>query len=125
MNFELAVMPLLYLLPARWVRQPLLHAAWRRLWEQFDKHTGRLRYDFLQRMQNSIRDYAKMLDAKVEDTVQGIEMAIRQAMAEHERGEAAVEIAETPLFAQRQTVNQLLTNLLHLSETLAAPTVDE
>jgi len=124
-NFELAVMPFLYLLPARWVRQSLLRAAWHRLWEQFDMHTGRLRYDFLQRMHASILEYAKMLDAKVEDTVQGIELAVRQAMSEHARGQAAVEEAGTRLAEQRRMINQILDTLLHVRETLASPALDE
>ena len=124
-NFELAVMPFLYLLPARRVHRLLLRAAWDRLWEQFDMHTGRLRYDFLQRMQASIQDYAKMLDAKVEDTVQGIEGAVRQAMTEHARGQAAIPEAGTRLAEQRRVINQVLETLFHARESLESSIAGE
>jgi len=124
-HFELAAMSLLYLLPARWVRRQILAAAWHRLWEQFDMHLGRLRYDFLLRMQASIRQYAKLLDAKVEDTAQGIEMAVRQAMAERERGQAAIDEAQARLAAQRASIDQVLDRLPRLQEALATYAADE
>jgi hypothetical protein len=119
-SFELAAMPFLYVMPGRWVRSRILRAAWSRLWEQFDMHCGQARYDFVQRLEASIRDYANMLDAKVEDTAQGIESAVRKAMAEKARGRAAVKAALSRLEAQGENVNMALAQLLEIREGLSA-----
>lgn len=119
-NFEFAAMPFLYILPGRWLRRRLLRAAWERLWEQFDMHCGQMRYDFVQRLQTSIHEYAKMLDAKIEDTAQGIESAVRKAMEERAKGQEAVDASLLQLDAQHHRVNEVLAKLLEIKAGMSA-----
>lgn len=121
-HFELAVMPALYAMPGRWVRRHLVKAAWMKLWEQFGMHCGQMRYDFVRRLQASIEEYAKMLDAKVEDTADSIAAAVRSAMAEQARGKTAIEEAVLRLDNELAQVNALLDTLLNLDEKKAGLT---
>ena len=121
-NFEFAALPLLYILPGRWMRRRLLRAAWERLWEQFDMHCGQMRYDFVQRLQTSIHEYAKMLDAKIEDTAQGMESAVRKAMDERAKGQEAVDVSLLQLDDQYRCVNDVLARLLEIKTDMSPST---
>jgi len=121
-NFEFAALPLLYILPGRWMRRRLLRAAWERLWEQFDMHCGQMRYDFVQRLQTSIHEYAKMLDAKIEDTAQGMESAVRKAMDERAKGQEAVDASLLQLDDQYRCVNDVLARLLEIKTDMSPST---
>jgi len=121
-NFEFAAMPFLYILPGRWMRKRLLRAAWEILWEQFDMHCGQMRYDFVQRLQNSIREYAKMLDAKIEDTADGIESAVRKAMDERAKGQDAVDASLIRLDSELHIVNEVITKLIDIQDNLSSDT---
>jgi len=104
------------------MRKRLLRAAWERLWEQFDMHCGQMRYDFVQRLQTSIHEYAKMLDAKIEDTAQGIESAVRKAMEERARGQEAVDVALTQLDSESRVINAVISKLLGIRDQLSSGT---
>jgi len=119
-SFEFAAMPFLYIMPKSWTRKKLLHAAWERLWEQFDMHCGQMRYDFVQRLQSSIREYAKMLDAKIEDTADQIESAVRKAMEERSRGQVAVEAMLRQLDSELSMADRILQDLLSIRNRLPA-----
>jgi len=121
-NFDFSMVPFLHILPGRWMRGRILRAAWERLWQQFDMHCGQMRYDFVQRMQSSIREYAKTLDAKIEDTADGIESAIRKAMYEKARGQAAVDVALTQLDSELHIVNEVISKLLDIRDNLGSST---
>jgi hypothetical protein len=47
-----------------------------------DKHCGRLRYDFHQRLQEIARDFRQTWVAKIDDTTQSIRQALERARAQ-------------------------------------------
>jgi GTP-binding protein EngB required for normal cell division len=117
-SFEFAVMPLLYILPGRWVRRFIENAAWEKLWEQFDMHCGQTRYDFVQRIQSTIHDYAKMLDRKIEDTAEGIESAVRDAMDTKALGREATIASLADLEQQKKRIDNILAELTEMHEAV-------
>jgi len=116
--FDIAVLPLLYLLPARWVRKPIQRAAWKRLWEEFDIHCGQARYDLYQRLETSIREYTKTLEAKIDDTVQTIQSAVRKAIDEKAKGQTFVEARTQELNAKRHEIEEILARLVAIRAPL-------
>jgi GTP-binding protein EngB required for normal cell division len=123
-HFELAAMPALYALPARWIRSRIVNAAWARLWEQFGMHCGQLRYDFVRRLQESIEEYSRMLDAKVEDTADSIAAAVRAAIEEQQRGSQAVAEALERLDRQKAEVDAVLNACLKIRDHLSGGSPD-
>jgi hypothetical protein len=73
---------LLYLLPGRWVRPRLLAAVRAKLVEQLDMHGGRVRYDFVRRLEESLHGYERGIIESMDATIVGIEEAIRRAAAQ-------------------------------------------
>ncbi len=76
-KFDFTVMPMLMLLPRRWVCEWVKRAAWHRLWEQFHIHCGQARYDLARRIEEAIGEYIRALDTRVEETAQTIETVVR------------------------------------------------
>lgn len=86
-NLSLAVGLLFYLLPRRWMVRRLLRQACRRMLDQFEVHSGRARYDFVQRIQKSTDSYIASLNDKIEATIAAVEETIRRAQERKQSGE--------------------------------------
>jgi predicted GTPase len=57
--------------------------------ESVETQSGRTRYDFQQRLEDSVRDFRKELLARMETAIAGIESAVRSGTALRESGERA------------------------------------
>jgi small GTP-binding protein len=118
-RFDFTIMPMLMLLPRRWVCEWIKRAAWHRLWEQFHIHCGQARYDFARRIEETMGEYMRALDSRVEETAQAIERVVRQAMQAKEEGEATANAILARLQEQQQQVETLMKELNCLREKLS------
>jgi len=95
---------ILHLLPGRWVRPRLLAAAEAKLVEQLDMHGGRVRYDFVRRLQESLREYERGIVEAMDATIAGIDEAIRRAVAQRRRTAEEVSARQRELAIQEQSL---------------------
>jgi hypothetical protein len=91
---------LLYLLPGRWVRGGLLKAARAKLLEQLDMHGGRVRYDFVRRLEESRRDFERRIISAMDLTIAGIEEAINRAVTQKRKAGENISSRQQELAAQ-------------------------
>jgi 23S rRNA A2030 N6-methylase RlmJ len=63
----------------------LLYHAKDTLLEEFDKHSGRARYDCHERVVRSVREYRARLDEAWEQTIRGISSALQRAVEQQSK----------------------------------------
>lgn len=124
-KFDFTVIPMLMLLPRRWVCGWIKRAAWHRLWEQFHIHCGQARYDFARRIEEALGEYIHALDTRVEDTAQAIETLVRQAIQAKAEGEAVASATLARLQEQQRQVESLIEELSVLREKITLPLAEE
>jgi GTPase SAR1 family protein len=109
--------PLLHLLidrlPSRFSRRLILQEARRVLSEQIERHCGRLRADFQQRLKGEIDGFQSALDRWVDETAQRIEQAMAIALDQKTRTEAQLT---TQIQALREEIGRLDRILIRLRE---------
>jgi len=111
---------LLYLLPGRWVRPRLLAAVQAKLVEQLDMHGGRVRYDFVRRLQESLRNYERGIIEAMDATIAGIDEAIQRAVAQRRRAAEEVSARQGELAAQEQSLTSVSEELWRPTQTQAS-----
>ncbi len=109
---------LLHLLPGRWVRRRLLAAVRAKLAEQLDMHGGRMRYDFVRRLQSSLRRYESGIIEAMDATIAGIEDAIQRAIEQRRAAAEGISTRREELAAQESS-------LLSASAELERPTAPQ
>ncbi len=91
---------LLYVLPGRWVRDGLLKAVRAKLLEQLDMHGGRVRYDFVRRLDAGLRDFERRIISAMDLTIAGIEEAISRAVTQKRKAGEGISSRQQELTAQ-------------------------
>jgi GTPase SAR1 family protein len=81
-GLEILQMTVTSLLPRALTKGLLLKKLLENVGELVDKHCGRLRYDFHQRLQEIARDFRQTWLAKIDDTTQSIRQALDRALAQ-------------------------------------------
>jgi len=81
-GLEIIQMTITSLLPRALTKGFLLKKLLENLTELVDKHCGRLRYDFHQRLQEIAREFRQTWLAKIDDTTQSIRQALERARAQ-------------------------------------------
>ena len=81
-GLEILQMTVTSLLPRALTKGLLLKKLVENVTELVDKHCGRLRYDFHQRLQEIARDFRQTWLAKIEDTTHGIRQALERARSQ-------------------------------------------
>ena len=95
---------LLHVLPGRWVRDGLLKAVRAKLLEQLDMHGGRVRYDFVRRLEESLRDFERRILGAMDLTIAGIEEAIDRAVTQKRTAGVSISCRQQELAAQEAAV---------------------
>ena len=122
-GLEILQMTVTSLLPRALTRGLLLKKLLENVGELVDKHCGRLRYDFHQRLQEIARDFRRTWLAKIDDTTQSIRQALDRALTQKQSSARATadrmgqldqrltEIlqAESKLFALKERIENTLT----------------
>jgi len=89
-GLEILQMTVTSLLPRALTKGLLLKKLLENVAELVDKHCGRLRYDFQQRLQDLARDFRQDWLAKIEDTTQSITQALERARGQKQSNARAV-----------------------------------
>ncbi len=91
---------ILHVLPGRWVRDGLVKAVRAKLLEQLDMHGGRVRYDFVRRLEESLRGFERRILGAMDLTIAGIEEAINRAVTEKRAAGESISSRQQELAAQ-------------------------
>jgi small GTP-binding protein len=112
-GLEIIQMTVTSLLPRALTKGLLLKKLLENLAELVDKHCGRLRYDFHQRLQEIAREFRQSWVAKIDDTIQSIRQALERARAQKQTNAQAAA-------ARAGQLDQSLTEILRAESQLLA-----
>jgi small GTP-binding protein len=112
-GLEILQMTVTSLLPRALTKGLLLKKLLENVTELVDKHCGRLRYDFHQRLQEIARDFRQTWLSKIDDTTQGI----RQAL---ERARQQKQTSSQVSVARAEQLDQSLSHILEAEAQLLA-----
>jgi ribosome biogenesis GTPase A len=112
-GLEILQMTVTSLLPRALTKGLLLKKLLENVTELVDKHCGRLRYDFHQRLQDIARDFRQTWLAKIDDTTQSIRQALERARTQKQTSAQAVA-------ARAGQLDQSLTEILRTESQLLA-----
>ncbi|HBD09218.1 MAG TPA: hypothetical protein DCZ69_13250, partial [Syntrophobacteraceae bacterium] len=78
-------------LPGFLARKMVLRKMQENVSELVDRHCGRVRYDLLKRLAETVRDFQKALNEKVDTTLDGIRISFQKALALNQSSKVDVE----------------------------------
>jgi hypothetical protein len=88
--------------------------------ELVDKHCGRLRYDFNQRLQEIARDFRQTWIVKIDDTTHSIRQALERALTQKQASAQATTARMGQLEQRLTEILQAESHLLALKERIEA-----
>jgi small GTP-binding protein len=112
-GLEILQMTVTSLLPRAFTKGLLLKKLLENVTELVDKHCGRLRYDFNQRLQEIARDFRQTWVSKIDDTTQSIRQALDRALTQKQDSAQATA-------ARMGQLDQRLTEILQAESQLLA-----
>jgi hypothetical protein len=104
------------LLPASVVRRRLGREVRERVPALVDRHCGRLRWDFLQRLERSRVALERALDERLDTTVESLREGVRRALEERWRSEEEARAVRARVHADRRRLDALATALARAGE---------
>lgn len=87
-----------------------------RLFELIDMQSGRMRYDFIERLNKGKLEFRRQMLQKIEATVEGIASAVEKGMSQRARGEREVEERRTALLAGLEKMDDVKKELSSVRE---------
>lgn len=120
-GLEILQMTVTSLLPRALTKGLLLKKLLENVSELVDKHCGRLRYDFHQRLQEIALDFRQTWLAKIDDTTQSIRQALERARAQKQTSAQAVATRAGQLDQSLAEILKAEAQLLALKERIEAP----
>jgi hypothetical protein len=85
-----------------------------------DMQSGRIRYDFLQRLEKSRMDFEAEMKKKMDTTAEGIENAIQQGIRLRAQGNTAIEARIRELSENKATLERIMLDLTVIKTDLDA-----
>lgn len=119
-GLEILQMTVTSLLPMALTKGFLLKKLLENVTELVDKHCGRLRYDFHQRLQEIARDFRQTWISKIDDTTQSIRQALERARTQKQTSAKAVATRAGQLDQTLTEILQAESQLLALKERIEA-----
>ena len=119
-GLEILQMTVTSLLPRALTKGLLLKKLLENVTELVDKHCGRLRYDFHQRLQEIARDFRQTWISKIDDTTQSIRQALERARAQKQSSAQAVAARAGQLDQSLDAILKAESQLLALKERIEA-----
>jgi hypothetical protein len=119
-GLEILQMTVTSLLPRALTKGLLLKKLLENVAELVDKHCGRLRWDFHQRLQEIARDFRQDWLAKIDDTTQSIRQALERARAQKQASAQATQMRTGELDQSLTEILQAESNLIALKQRLEA-----
>ena len=119
-GLEILQMTITNLLPRALTKGLLIKKLLENVTELVDKHCGRLRYDFHQRLQEIARDFRQTWVSKIDDTTQGIREALERAWAQKQSSAQAASQRMNELDQRLSEILRAEAQLLALKERIEA-----
>lgn len=94
-------------LPARFVRRWIERTVTAKLWEMFEMSCGRIRYDFVRRIEPTVKKCAQELVERAAETEQAITEAVEQLARQRQARSSALEAELAALERERVLLHQL------------------
>jgi GTP-binding protein EngB required for normal cell division len=86
--------------------------------ELVDRHCGRIRYDLVQRLEKTVRDFQKALNEKIDMTLEGIRISFQKALSLKQEGTVNVDRNLSELSVKLDCISNLRDQLLPLSASI-------
>jgi small GTP-binding protein len=119
-GLEILQMTITSLLPRALTKGLMLKKLLANVEELVDKHCGRLRWDFHQRLQEIAREFRQTWLAKIDDTTQSISQALERARAQKQSSFQAIAARGEILDRRLSEILQAEAELLGLQKEIAA-----
>jgi ribosome biogenesis GTPase A len=119
-GLEIIQMTVTSLLPRALTKGLLLKKLLENVEELVDKHCGRLRWDFQQRLQEIARDFRQTWLAKIDDTTQGIQQALERVRVQKQADSQVTTARMGELDRHLTEILQAESQLLSLREQVEA-----
>jgi small GTP-binding protein len=119
-GLEILQMTVTSLLPRALTKGLLLKKLLENVRELVDKHCGRLRYDFNQRLQEIARDFRQTWIVKIDDTTHSIRQALERALTQKQASAQATTARMGQLEQRLTEILQAESHLLALKERIEA-----
>jgi hypothetical protein len=105
-----------FVLPGFLFRRHVLNKMRERVHLELDRNSGRIRYDYLQRIEKSTEEFRRSLNRKIDATLEGIRRALESAAARKHGSQADYE-ASSRVFARQ---GEQLAGIIEACRALAA-----
>ncbi|MEW6001433.1 MAG: dynamin family protein [Nitrospirota bacterium] len=89
------------------------------LHEMIDTQSGRVRFDFAERLDKSKLDFRWEMFERIEATIKGISSAIEKGMSQKSRGEKAVEERKAALLETERKINEIKKILIKIRQQVS------
>jgi GTP-binding protein EngB required for normal cell division len=119
-GLEILQMTVTSLLPRALTRGMLRKKLLENVGELVDKHCGRLRWDFQQRLQEIARDFRQTWLSKIDDTTQGIKQALERVLTQKQADSQTTAARMGQLDRRLTEILQAESQLLSLKERVEA-----
>lgn len=86
--------------------------------ELVGRHCGRIRYDLVQRLERTVRDFQRALNEKIDVTLEGIRMSFQKALSLKQEGTMDVDRNLSELSTKLDSIAQLQERLLSLRASI-------
>ncbi|MGQ9569569.1 MAG: dynamin family protein [Thermodesulfovibrionales bacterium] len=88
--------------------------------EMIDTQSGRVRFDFAERLDKSKLDFRWEMYERIEATIKGISSAIEKGMSQKSRGEKAIEERKAVLLETEQKMKKIKDILIEISQKVSS-----
>jgi len=124
-SLEYITESVVFLLPRLLARRLILKSARERMKEQVERHCGRLRRDFLERIEASVEDFRNQLDETVESSLEGIRQALDAGHRAREEDERGISDKEARLAKRLALFERALADLDELNLSRKMPLITD
>ncbi len=105
-------------LPRFLVKKMILNNMKTAVSELVDRHCGRVRYDLIQRVQGTVKDFRKTLMERIDQTLEGIRGVLGKAVAMKQQSQADMDRELDDLSRRMASVEGIRENLAHIARDL-------
>jgi GTPase Era involved in 16S rRNA processing len=88
--------------------------------QELDRNAGRIRHDFVERIEKSLQRFRGELFSKIDATLSGVESALERAVLESEAGAEKITYAKKNLEEQAEALRQIRINTTKLEDELSS-----
>jgi len=115
-GLEKLISSLTFALPKYFADKIILKKMKEYLCEVIDMQSGRVRYDFAERLEKSKEEFKADMLQKIESTIEGIEAAIKKGMSQRSSGEIEVERSNQTITEMLQELEEINGRLINIKE---------